>query len=68
MSAVAGLLSVSERHVWRLRDGGLMPAPLKLGSAVRWRRTDLDAWLAAGCPPCRTVSPRRAKTPSGRPH
>jgi predicted DNA-binding transcriptional regulator AlpA len=30
---------------------GLMPAPLKIGALVRWRRTDLEAWLAGGCKP-----------------
>jgi excisionase family DNA binding protein len=53
--AVAALLHCSPRHVYRLADAGLMPAPVRLGHLVRWRRQDLDAWLAAGCKPCRTA-------------
>jgi excisionase family DNA binding protein len=51
--AVAQLLDCSTRHVYRLADAGKMPAPLRLGALVRWRRQDLDAWLSAGCKPIR---------------
>ena len=51
--AVAQLLDCSPRHVYRLSDAGRMPAPVRLGALVRWRRQDLDAWLAAGCPATR---------------
>jgi excisionase family DNA binding protein len=51
--AVARLLGCSARHVYRLADGGKMPSPLKLGTLVRWRRRDLETWLADGCPPAR---------------
>ncbi len=50
---VAAMLDVSKQHVRRLADAGKLPRPIRLGSLVRWRRTDLDAWLAAGCPSCR---------------
>jgi excisionase family DNA binding protein len=48
--AVAVLLDCSSRHVYRLADAGRMPAPVRVGALVRWRRADLDSWLAAGCP------------------
>jgi excisionase family DNA binding protein len=51
--AVAALLDCSARHVYRLADSGRMPAPVRVGALVRWRRADLDAWLAAGCPSTR---------------
>jgi excisionase family DNA binding protein len=51
--AVAALLNCSSRHVYRLADSGRMPKPVRVGALVRWRRTDLDAWLAAGCPSTR---------------
>jgi excisionase family DNA binding protein len=54
VKAVATLLDCSPRHVYRLNDAGLMPPPVRLGALVRWRRQDLDAWLAAGCKSCRT--------------
>lgn len=47
---VASLLDCSARHVYRLSDAGQMPPPVRLGSLVRWRRTDLDEWIQTGCP------------------
>ncbi|MBI4583068.1 MAG: helix-turn-helix domain-containing protein [Planctomycetes bacterium] len=47
---VARLLTCSTRHVRRLADSGRMPRPLKIGALVRWRRGEIDAWIAAGCP------------------
>ncbi len=52
--AVAALLDCSPRHVYRLADAGQIPPPVRLGSLVRWRRQDLDAWLAGGCRPVST--------------
>ena len=54
--AVAKLLSCSVRHVYRLADGGRMPAPLKLGALVRWSRQVIEEWLRAGCPAMRRTS------------
>jgi excisionase family DNA binding protein len=53
--AVAALLDCSTRHVYRLADAGRMPSPVRLGALIRWRRQDLDAWIAGGCKPCRTT-------------
>lgn len=50
VSVVAALLSCSCRHVWRLRDCGKIPKALRLGALVRWRKSDIDSWIAAGCP------------------
>ncbi len=47
---VARLIGCSPRNIHRLADSGKMPRPLKIGRLIRWRRLDLDAWLAAGCP------------------
>ncbi len=55
VEAVAELLDCSTRHVYRLADAGRLPRPVKLGALVRWPRTDLNDWLAAGCPSVRTV-------------
>jgi len=53
--AVAALLGgCSVRHIYRLSDAGKLPAPVRLGSLVRWRRSDLDAWIGEGCPPIRS--------------
>jgi excisionase family DNA binding protein len=53
--AVAALLDCSPRHVYRMADAGRMPTPVRVGALVRWRRSDLDAWIAGGCKPCRTA-------------
>lgn len=55
VDVVAGKLSCSPRHVYRLSDAGKIPSPLKLGSLVRWSRKAIDEWIDAGCPPCRKV-------------
>jgi len=51
--AVAAELNCSQRHVYRLADAGRMPAPVKLGTLVRWRHSELSEWIANGCPSCR---------------
>lgn len=43
-------LQLSKRSLWRLRSAGQLPAPVRLRKAVRWRVSDIEAWLAAGCP------------------
>lgn len=46
----AKLLKVSVRTLWRMRSAGEVPEPVRVRNAVRWRRTDLARWIAAGCP------------------
>ena len=55
VQAVAEKLGCSTRHVYRLSDAGKMPRPLKLGSLVRWNLTQIDEWIAQGCPSCRNM-------------
>lgn len=50
VGAVAALLGVSTRHVYRLADAGRAPRPLKLGGARRWDRVAIESWIADGCP------------------
>ena len=48
---LARMLSVSVPTVWRMRESCRLPEPLRLTSqTVRWRRADIESWLAAGCP------------------
>lgn len=54
---VAKLMTCSTRHVRRLTDRGAMPAPVRIGALVRWRRTDIEEWIADDCP---NLSKRRA--------
>jgi len=49
--AAAALCSVSLR-TWRRWDSwGAMPAAVNVGlNSKRWRRIEVEAWVAAGCP------------------
>jgi len=47
----AKYLKISRAHWYKLVKSGRAPGPIHLGRAVRWRRQELDAWLAAGAPP-----------------
>lgn len=47
---VARLLKVSERSVQRLHSIGDLPKSVAVLGSVRWRRTDIENWVAAGCP------------------
>jgi len=50
---VAAMLQVSQRTVYRFSDIGRIPRPIKLGGSVRWRRSDILAWIEEGCPSAR---------------
>ncbi len=50
-SEAADLLNVSRAHFLMLDKLGRIPAPVRLGRAVRWRRDELERWIAHGCPP-----------------
>ena len=48
MKAVLDLTGLSRAAVYAQMRRGDFPLPLKLGpSAIRWRRSGLDAWLSA---------------------
>ena len=53
VQSVAELLDCSARHVYRLSHAGRMPAPVKLGTLVRWSKAAIEDWIAGGCPACR---------------
>ena len=46
----ADMAGVAKRSWWRYVSSGKAPAPVRLGGAVRWRRSELADWIAAGCP------------------
>lgn len=50
---LAKRLNVSQRTVWRLRDEGFLPPPLRLRGAVRYHEGVIEEWLRAGAPDCR---------------
>jgi prophage regulatory protein len=44
---VASMLGTSRRTVWKLRRVGVLPEPVRLSKRlVRWRRADIDDYLA----------------------
>lgn len=47
---LAAMLSISKRSLWRLRSAGQLPRAVQLGGSTRWRRIEVEAWIAAGCP------------------
>ena len=49
---VAERLALSPSGVRKMRDADRMPAPVRLGRAIRFRASEIEAWVAAGCP-CR---------------
>lgn len=53
---VAGKRKLSTRAIWKFRDAGTLPSPVKIGRAVRWRASDINAWMDAGCPNCRKTN------------
>lgn len=47
---VAALLDRSLPSVRRDDAAGRLPAPLSLGGSKKWRKAEIEAWVAAGCP------------------
>jgi len=49
-ATLAETLKCSRRHVERLNAAGRLPRPVRLGRAVRWLNSEIEDWLAFGCP------------------
>ena len=43
-------LRCSVKTIDRLQSTGKLPSPQKLGGSRRWRRSEIEAWIAAGMP------------------
>jgi predicted DNA-binding transcriptional regulator AlpA len=49
--AVGEMLSLSKRQIFRMKSAGLICPPVKVGAgAIRWRQSDIEQWIAMGCP------------------
>jgi len=44
------ILKVSTRTISRLKSEGRLPQPITIGRLVRWRRSDIETWLADRSP------------------
>lgn len=56
---IAALLQISDRSAKRLDAERLIPGRFTVGRSVRFRRRDVEKWVAAGCP--RPARPQKAK-------
>jgi excisionase family DNA binding protein len=61
---VAAMLDISTRTLWRLVSAKRVVAPVRIGGSTRWRRAEVEAWVAAGCP---TPPRAEARAERGRP-
>ena len=59
---LAKRLQIGVRTLYRLVDQGMVPRPVKFGHNVRFLENDIQAWLSAGCPRCRTAPAGRGVT------
>ena len=41
----ADLLGMTRKALYNARHAGQLPPPIKIGSRLRWQRSDVDAWL-----------------------
>ena len=50
LEQVSRLVSISTRQIHRLKCLGQFPKEVRIGGCVRWRRCDVQQWVADGCP------------------
>jgi predicted DNA-binding transcriptional regulator AlpA len=58
---LARMLSVSVRHIWRMKAMGKLPKPVWIGGCVRWRQDDIDLFFEMGCPNQNEFETRKRK-------
>ena len=52
---VKTLTKLGESTIWRYVDEEKIPRPVRIGKAVRWRTSEIAAWIDNGCPRCPSV-------------
>ena len=57
---LAEMLSVSPRHIWRMKSSGKLPRAIEIGNCVRWKLIDISDWLAMGCPSMKDYEAKKA--------
>lgn len=50
VNELAQMLGVSTRTTWRHNSSGRIPSPIPVGGLMRWRRQEIEDWIAEGCP------------------
>ena len=64
--AVGAMLGLSVRTIRSMDAAGQLPRPIRLNGSVRWRVSELRAWLAAGAPSREAWEASRAKQDNSR--
>jgi excisionase family DNA binding protein len=44
------MLKLCTRTIWRMTDRGEIPGRFQVGKNVRFHKSVIDRWIAAGCP------------------
>lgn len=47
--AVARLLDMSDRSIWKLSASAKLPAVVRVGRSVKWRLSDIQRFIEVGC-------------------
>jgi predicted DNA-binding transcriptional regulator AlpA len=51
-ATTAAALCGKHLRTWRAwQAAGRIPRPIRIGRSLMWRFSELEAWVAAGCPP-----------------
>lgn len=48
---VARMTSLGRSTIRKHEAMGLFPKHIKINGALRWRRQEVESWIANGCPP-----------------
>lgn len=47
--AVAAMLDVSDRTVWKMHYAGKLPPCVRVNRSVKWRLSDIERFIRLGC-------------------
>ncbi len=47
---LGAMFRIGRSKLYEMKSAGQLPRPVRLGRCVRWRLSDINAWIAAGCP------------------
>lgn len=47
MKYLTAFLDVTDKHIYKLIKDGKFPKQIKIGSASRWLKSEIEAWLLA---------------------
>ncbi len=47
---LGAMIRIGRSKLYDMKASGQLPRPVKIGRCVRWRLSDINAWIATGCP------------------